>query len=160
MKKTLIATAAMVIMANPIFAATQGTLLLQGQVDQVLSLTVTAESGVNTNLDLVNGEEDLKVAVVTEETNSNTGYKILVRSANGGLLKNGALDSVAYTVKYDGEATARSLTTSDVAVKNVSTGGVYDHESDFEVSLTGSGSAAALTQGTYSDTVTFTIQVN
>lgn len=158
MKKLLIASAALAIISTPVLAAPQGTLLLQGEVQQVLNLVVTPESGVNTNLDLVAGEADTKVAVVTEETNSNTGYKILIRTANAGKLKNGSLDEVAYTMKYGG--TAVSLSTTDTEVKNVSTGGVYDVDSDVSVSLTGSGSAAALTQGTYTDTVTFTIQVN
>jgi len=158
MKRLLIASAAMAIISTPILAAPQGTLLLQGQVSQVLNLVVTPEAGVNTSLDLVNGESDTKVATVTEETNSNTGYKILIRTANGGLLKNGSLDQVSYSMSYDGSPV--TLSTTDTEVKNVSTGGVYDHDSDVEVSLTGSGSAAALTQGTYSDTVTFTIQVN
>ncbi|ATH07804.1 fimbrial protein [Halobacteriovorax marinus] len=139
------------------FAAPQGTLLLQGTINQVLSLTVTPESGVNTSLDLTSTQTDLKVAEVGEQTNSNTGYKILIRTANGGSLKNGSFDEVSYTMKYDGSPV--TLSTSDTEVKNESTGGVYDHSSDVEISYTGQP-AASLTQGTYSDTVTFTIQVN
>ncbi|WP_372652678.1 fimbrial protein [Halobacteriovorax sp.] len=156
MKKLFIAST-LTLMSASSFAATQGTLLLQGTIDQVLSLSVTPESGVNNSLDLTSTETDLKVAEVSEETNSNTGYKILVRTANGGLLKNGSLDEVSYTMKYDG--TAVTLAQSDTEVKNESTGGVYSYASDVEISYTGQ-SAASLTQGTYSDTVTFTIQAN
>ena len=158
MRKFLITTTALALMTTSAFAATQGTLLLQGSIGQVLSLSVSPVSGANNALDLVNGESDKKVASVNEETNSNTGYKILVRTANAGVLKNGTLDSVSYTMSYDGSPV--TLSNSDQVAKNVSTGGVYNHDSDVEVSLTGSGSAALLTQGTYSDTVTFTIQVN
>ena len=158
MKKILLTTAALALMTTSTLAATQGTLLLQGSINQVLSLAVTPVTGANNALDLVDGESDKKVATVNEATNSNTGYKILVRTANAGVLKNGTLDSVSYTMSYDGSPVTLSAT--DQVAKNVSTGGVYDHDSDVEVSLTGSGSAAALTQGVYSDTVTFTIQVN
>ncbi|WP_290730469.1 fimbrial protein [Halobacteriovorax sp. JY17] len=156
MRKLLIASTLSILTLSS-FAAPQGTLLLQGSIGQVLSLTVEAEAGVNNSLDLTSSESDLKVGTVTEQTNSNTGYKILIRSANAGQLKNGSLDQVDYTLKYDG--TAVSLSQSDTEVKNESTGGVYNHASDVEISYTGQP-AASLTQGTYSDTVTFTIQVN
>ncbi len=156
MKKLFIAST-LSLMSISSFAATQGTLLLQGTIDQVLSLSVTPESGVNNSLDLTSTETDLKVAEVSEQTNSNTGYKILVRTANGGLLKNGSLDEVSYAMKYDGSDV--TLAQSDTEVKSESTGGVYSYSSDVEISYTGQ-SAASLTQGTYSDTVTFTIQAN
>lgn len=156
MRKLLI-TSALSLFTLTSFAATQGTLLLQGTISQVLSLSVQAEAGVNNALDLTSTESDLKVAEVTEQTNSNTGYKILVRTANGGKLKNGSLDQVSYTMKYDGTAVALALT--DTQAKSVTTGGVYNNTSDVEISYTGQ-SAASLTQGTYSDTVTFTIQAN
>lgn len=139
------------------FAATQGTLQLQGTIGQVLSLSVQAVSSVNTSLDLTTTQTDLKVADVTEQSNSNTGYKILAKTTNGGLLKNGSLDQVSYSMKYDGVAV--TLAQTDTAVKSISTGGVYSASSDVEISYTGQ-SAASLTQGTYSDTVTFTIQAN
>ncbi|WP_372652683.1 fimbrial protein [Halobacteriovorax sp.] len=159
MKKILLASTTLALLSVPSFAATQGTLLLQGEIDQVLSLTVSAETGVNDSLDLVAGESATKVAAVSEQSNSNTGYKIFLKTQNAGLLKNGELDSVAYSLTYDGDAVS-SLSTNNVEVKSVSTGGVYSHDSDVDITLTGSGSAAALTQGTYSDTVTFTIQAN
>ena len=156
MRKLLI-TSALSVFTLTSFAATQGTLLLQGTISQVLSLSVQAEAGVNNALDLTNTESDLKVAEVTEQTNSNTGYKILVKTANAGKLKNGSLGQVSYTMKYDGSAVA--LASTDTQAKSVATGGVYNNTSDVEISYTGQ-SAASLTQGTYSDTVTFTIQAN
>lgn len=156
MRKLLIGSM-LTLSAVSTMGATQGTLLLQGTVNQVLSLSVTPESGVNNSLDLSTTEADLKVAEVSEQSNSSTGYKILVRTANGGSLKNGSVDDIAYTMKYDGSPV--SLSTSDTEVKNESTGGVYNYASDVEISYTGVP-AASLTQGTYSDTVTFTIQAN
>ncbi len=158
MKNFLITSAAFALLSAPAFAATQGTLLLQGQIDQVLSLTVTPEVGVHDSLDLVAGESDRKVAVVNEQSNSNTGYKIFLRTTNAGFLKNGTLDSVQYSLSYDGSDV--TLSDTDEQVKSVTTGGVYDNNSDVAVTIAGSVSAAALTQGTYSDTVTFTIQAN
>ncbi|OUR95472.1 hypothetical protein A9Q84_16700 [Halobacteriovorax marinus] len=157
MKKLITMAAASVLLATPVMAAPQGTLLLQGSIGQVLSLDVSAETGVNDQLDLTTTTTDLKVASVNEVSNSNTGYKIFIRTANGGSLKNGSLDQVTYTMDYDGAPVTLSI--NDQIAKTVVNGGVYNHDSDVEISYNGTP-AASLTQGTYSDTVTFTIQVN
>lgn len=157
MKKLFIASAALALVSMPTMAATQGTLLLQGSIGQVLSLDVSPEVGVHDSLDLTTTTSALKVASVNEVSNSNTGYKILIKTTNGGSLKNGSLDQVGYSLSYDG--TPVTLSTTDQTAKNVASGGVYNHDSDVEISYTGTA-AASLVEGTYSDTVTFTIQAN
>ena len=134
--------------------ATTGTLLLQGTVAQELAIVVTAEAGAS-SLDLSASPTGLKVASVNEVSNSNTGYTISAKSANGSLLKNGSLDQLSYQISYDG-GSMMTLTTSDQVVKTQSTVGVYDHDSDVDIAYTGKA-ASQMVEGTYSDTVTFTI---
>ncbi|WP_127716070.1 fimbrial protein [Halobacteriovorax sp. HLS] len=157
MKKLIMATVLASVVSAPVMAATQGTLLLQGQVDQVLSLTVNPVAG-HDSLDLTASPVDLNVASVNEVSNAETGYKILVRSANASSLKNGTADQVDYTLSY-GNSGALTLTTTDQVAKSVTTAGTYNVDTDVDISYTGSP-AAELVQGTYSDTVTFTIQAN
>ncbi len=66
-------------------AATTATLLLKGTVPQVLSIAVTAEP-VASNLPLATTQSNTKVASVNERSNSNTGYKVTISSANQGKL--------------------------------------------------------------------------
>jgi hypothetical protein len=139
-----------------VFAATTGTLNLQGVVQQALSLAVSAEAGAS-NLDLSVNASSLKVAAVNETSNSNTGYKIKIRSLNNATLANGNVDNLAYTLTYDGSAV--SLSTNDVVAKTQATGGVYDANSDVEISYTGKA-PATMVEGTYTDTLTFTIESN
>ena len=152
MKKLLITTAIATMFTAPIFAE---TLLLQGTVAPVLSVTVTPVASVHDDLDLSASPTDLKVASVLEESNSINGYKIFAKSTTGGTLANGALDSIAYTIGYGGGAHV-SLTTADQEVKDSGTGGLISATSDVDVAYTGKA-ATALVAGTYSDTVTISI---
>ena len=142
------------VLSTATYAATTGTLSLSGTVAQELSITVTAE-GAAASLDLSATQTDLKVATVNEKSNSNTGYTISAKSTNGSLLKNGALDQLAYTITYDG-GSAVTLTTTDQVVKTVSTAGLHDNDSDVDITYTGKP-AAQMIVGTYTDTITFTI---
>ena len=64
-------------------AATSGTLLLKGEVGQVLSIAVTPES-IATTLPLDESQSDTKVATVNEKSNLAGGYKVKVSSENVG----------------------------------------------------------------------------
>ena len=152
MKKLIALSAALTTLGT--YAATTGTLLLQGTVAEELAIVVTAETG-HDSLDLSASPTDQKVASVNEVSNSNTGYTISMKSTNGGLLKNGSLDQLAYQLSY-GAGSMVSPTTSDQVVKTQSTVGVYNVDSDVDISYTGKP-AAQMVEGTYSDTVTFTI---
>lgn len=155
LKKKVALVALASLMITPMsFAAKKGTLLLKGKVAKELALTVTPEAG-HDSLDLSASPASLKVATVNELSNSNSGYKIDLKSANGGTLNNGSLDSLAYEVSYDGGAFL-SLTTADQGVKSQATAGVYNYDSDVAVKYTGKP-AATMVQGTYKDTLTFTI---
>lgn len=152
MKK--ITTLALILLTSTALADTQGTLLLRGSVAEELAIDVTPASG-HDSLDLSASPTDLKVATVNEKSNSNSGYKIDMKSANGGSLNNGSLDSLSYEISYNGGAFV-SPTTADQTVKTQSGGAVYDNDSDVDIKYTGKP-AASMVEGVYEDTLTFTI---
>jgi hypothetical protein len=152
--KALIALAVLSLSASS-FAATTGTLLLKGQVGQVLSILVTPEAIAST-LPLDISQVDTKVATVNEISNSSTGYRVSISSANlGNLLRTGGTETFAYTMKYNGSsvdlASGDSFSSNTAASVNVN--------KDVQISYTGVP-AANMVAGEYEDTVTFEIAAN
>ncbi len=148
----------LLLISGLMMAATTGTLALQGSIAQVLSLTITPVSGVNNNLDLSTNKINLVVGAVQEVSNSATGYKILLTSANAGKIKhttNAAF--VNYTARYNGSAV--TLSTTAQTIFNQGTVAAYNVSKNFDISYTGVA-AATMVEGTYTDTLTFTIQAN
>lgn len=167
MKKLMISLLALGTMGTA-FSATTATLTLQGIIADVLNISI-AESATNDpqSLDLTTTQANLNIATVTEESNSGTGYKILVRSTGDANLLHSSVaspagaaanNSVGYSLRYDNVAVA-GLTTTDVTIKTVSTGAIVTDTSALDISYTGV-TAASMLSGTYSDTLTFTIQAN
>jgi hypothetical protein len=156
MKKSLI-LALLISFTAPMAFAEQGTLLLRGEVLEVLSIDVVAEAGATT-LDLSASPTNLKVATVEEGSNSKTGYKINMSSAGNGFLKNGTLDSLAYEINY-GAFGFITPTTAGTDVKTQLVGGVYGVFTDVNIKYTGKP-AVEMTEGIYEDTLTFTISAN
>lgn len=136
-------------------AATTGTLNLSGTILSLVSIVVTANSAAS-SLDLTSNQTDLLVGTVSESSNALLGYRIKAKSTNGSKLKHStAADVVNYTIKY-GASASTTLTTVDQVVKTQSTGGAYNNVvSNVTLSYTGS---VALTAGSYSDGITFTIE--
>ena len=132
-------------------ATSQGTLILTGIVGAEFNLVITP-NGNNVMLPVVAGGTTL-VASVTESTNNSSGYKILLKTTNGGVLKNTIsgvdVDTAPYQLKYDG--TTITPTTTNQVVK---TGTLGTDVSDIEVILPAKPTAVA---GTYTDTVTVEI---
>lgn len=136
-------------------SATTGTITIQGSVPQVLAISVAGVGSYNA-LDLSSTQTDLTVANVTELSNSRTGYTVTVSSANGGNLVHSTSPTVTlgYTAKYGSSAT---LNLGSVAtVTDQATPGVHLTTKAFKVSYTGAA-AQSMLEGTYSDTLTFTI---
>lgn len=136
------------------FAGTTAQLNLKGTIGQVVDISISADAGATT-LDLTTTASDLKVADVTEQSNSNTGYSVTVTSANGGNLEHSNGDQFPYTMKYDGSAVDLS---SGSTFTNGTTG-LIDTTKEASVSYTGQA-ASTLVSGDYTDTVTFTISAN
>ena len=157
MKKLILTTALLTLTSGSLLAATSGTLLLQGVVPQKVSITVTSQA-VASALDLSTSQNDLVVASVNEKSNSKTGYKVTITSANLSKLKrtDGA-DVLAYTMKYNGSAVA--LTSAAGTTLSSSSAAAVNVNKSVAVSYTGVA-AESMVEGTYADTVTFTIAAN
>ncbi len=153
--KSLFALATLATLTTSAFAATSGTLMLKGQVSQVLSITVTPET-IAATLPLEVSQVDTKVATVNEQSNSSTGYKVTVSSSNLGNLKRaGGAQLFPYSLKYNGStvnlASPQVFSNSSAASVNVN--------KNVTISYTGVPSAQ-MVAGEYSDTVLFEIAAN
>ena len=159
-KKTIVGLfiALFVLVGGTAFA--QNTLLLQGTVPSILSVTVAANGAANT-LDLTTAQTDLLVATVTERSNSVSGYIITLDSANatGAVatlngITGGNTDTLTYTIGYGGAAVtlvSGAATVTDTTGKTASTGAVKN------VTISFDGTGSFLNADTYEDTLTFTI---
>jgi len=156
MKKSLL-FATVFALSTGAFADTTATLNLKGTIGQVLSIAVTPLT-VAGALDLTTTQTDLKVATSVEKSNSKTGYKVLLSSANNSKLKHIQGDLFAYTVKYGAATVDLSASAgTPVTAATVSTPlGVASNTRDVTVSYTGIP-AANMKEGDYLDTLTFTI---
>lgn len=155
MKKIALITT-LLTLTSASFAATSGNLILRGTVPLNLSILVTPEAVAQT-LDLTTTQSDLKVASINEKSNSKTGYKITVSSLNAGKLKRtDGSETLTYTLKYGGSAVALASAT-DVVVS--SSAGLANTNKDVTISYTGAATDT-MVQGTYEDTVSFTIAAN
>lgn len=153
--KSLIALVTLATLTTSTFAATSGTLLLKGQVSQVLSILVTPES-IAATLPLDISQVDTKVATVNEQSNSNTGYKVTISSSNlGSLKRTNGTQLFPYTLKYAGSAVnlaaPQVFSNSSAASVNVN--------KNVTISYTGVP-ATQMVAGEYSDTVLFEIAAN
>ena len=160
MKKLIVGIVIASFSSSTCYGLSTGTLLLQGTVAANNNLTVVPVSSAATSLDIVNGNtSSILVATVNEVSNNLTGYKINIKSSNGGTLQNSsdATKKTTYTLAYDG-GTAMTLTTSYQAAKNISSlSGYTSYNSNVNVNVAAYATAPA---GTYQDTVTFQIVAN
>ena len=139
------------------FATTTSTILLQTVVPKKIAIAVTPVS-VASALDLSATQVDLKVATVNEQSNSKTGYKVTITSANLGRLKrtDGA-EVFSYSLKYGGAAVG--LSTVAGAVFTNSSASIVNVNKDLNVSYTGVTSELMI-EGSYQDTLTLNIASN
>jgi hypothetical protein len=154
----LVALAIVAMAGVPAIAATTGSLALSGTAPQVLDITVTGVSGYAA-LALSTDVIDQEIASVVEKSNSKTGYTVVLSSANvesDVLSLNSAAtgEKLVYTLKYNRAAVSFSsgsatLTTS--ATKTLKAGTTK------AMTISFSGADANLAEGTYTDTLTFTI---
>lgn len=157
MKKMLTLGLVLAFSASQAYSSTTGSLLLQGIVAKKVSIEVTAE-GAASALDLEQTQSDLKVASVREISNSKSGYKVKLTSANQGNLKRTDGPEVfGYSLKYGGQAVA--LGTVDGTTFASPTAAAVNVEKDLQVSYTGVA-AELMVEGTYADTVTLNISAN
>lgn len=161
MKKAISILLVMTMTIVPTFSATTANLTLTGVVNGVLDITVIAEPAAS-NLDLLSSQTDLPVATVTEKSNKASGYTVSLESANAVATGSNAAslngtagnpDKLDYTLKYDGISvsfTGGSAIITD-STSTTSSSGVTK---GLSMSYTAN---SALKEGTYEDTLTFTI---
>lgn len=155
--KKILAVTALLTLSTSAFSATTGSLLLQGLVAKKVSITVAAEA-VASALDLETSQTNLKVATVNEKSNSNTGYKVTITSANLGKLKRASGTEVFnYSLKYGGAAVG--LSTAAGTVFTSSAAASVNVNKDLTVTYTGVANEL-MVEGTYSDTLTLDIASN
>lgn len=144
----------LLLLATPTFAATTGTLVLTGIIAKKVEITVTGKPAASA-LDLETTQTDLSVATLTGKSNVNAGYKINVASANLGKLVHSSAPSnyVTYTLKID--STSINLATGGFG----SYSGMGTYTKDVKISYTGID-GYTVQDGTYGDTLTFTIAAN
>ncbi len=159
MKTTIMIFAISLLTCTSALAATaSGNLNLSGTIAEATSITVTPHANASA-LTLTSSAADLQIATVDETSNATNGYLIKAKSTNGSKLVHSSDSSqlVNYTIKYAG-GSAVTLTTSDQTVKTQSTGGTYNAVSSNVTISYSAVSAATRIAGTYTDTITFTIE--
>lgn len=157
MKRFLAVAALLTLTSTAAFSAPSGTLLLQGIVAKKVNIVVTPVA-VASALDLETTQADLKVATVNEQSNSKTGYKVTITSAQRGKLKRTDGSEVfSYSLKYGGAAV--DLSTASGTVFTNSTAAAVTVNKDLAISYTGVA-AESMIEGTYADTLTLNIASN
>jgi hypothetical protein len=135
-------------------ALTTDTLALRGTVNKKISIAVTADTAA-LNLDLETDTTDLLVATVNEKSNSKTGYTIQISSSNlGSLKRTGGSEIFGYALSYGSSAVDLSASAGTTLTNSAAE--VANATKDVKISYTGKA-AETMVEGTYTDTVTFTI---
>ncbi len=161
MAKLIVASAVLLLASIPVFAATTGTLSLQGTVAGVLDIAVAPQPEASA-LDLSVNQANLLVANVTEKSNRKAGYTVTLTSQNAGagsafFFKSADAanaDTLAYTLAYNGAAVnlvAGTALITDAGAKTPAAGVTKD------LRISYNGAAAFMNEDTYADTLTFTI---
>jgi hypothetical protein len=163
-KKLLLVLMGLIFAAGSTFAATTGTLTVQGTVPAVLDITVTAAAAAST-LDLTVDGSDIIVASVVERSNKKAGYSVTLESANGiaSSLSSGRFkstdvtntDYLDYSLKYGLTSitfTNGIATITDSATKTTGIGA----QKNLSITYYGA-SGVLLYKDTYRDNLTLTI---
>lgn len=138
------------------FAASSGSIMISGIVAAVNDITITAFGTNNTSLDILNGNSNYKVATYSLSSNDVNGYKIQMKSTNGGKLNhNLSSNFYSYTVKFGSfTAAAPTISYADIGTASGALSGLTTVNGDILINFTGSVNALS---GTYSDQVFFQI---
>jgi hypothetical protein len=158
--KRLFLILALALIGTLAFAATTGTITLNGIVAASTNITVTPQAGFNT-LDLTTTATNVLVAIINEQTNDHSGYTVTVASANlagagtAPFLKDVASGNTwLYTLQYNAVAVvfASGVSTISNTVAMTVPAGV---NKNLNISYVGTNTLAA--SNAYADTLTFTI---
>ncbi|MGE3611696.1 MAG: fimbrial protein [Bacteriovoracaceae bacterium] len=150
MKKSLFAL--LITTSFSALAGPTGSLLVKGVVPQILDVLVSGES-IASNLPLNTTQTNTKIATIQEKSNSASGYKITISSANSGkLVRNGGSQIFNYTMSYNGQP----LTLTSPVVLNNPGAAAVTTSKNLNISYSGVPHDQ-LVAGDYLDTITFAI---
>jgi hypothetical protein len=150
--KSLIALAALAASFGA-FAADQDAAKLELRGSVAVNCTIAVKPTAKaTSLDILGGENNTLVGVVTESCNSGNGYTVSVNSDNAGQLlsKSAGAKPTVYTAAYDdasGDIAKELLASRDTAF--------FNRQGNLTVSFAGDAQAIA---GVYSDIVNVVIK--
>ena len=142
-----------------------GSITLSGTQGNILSIPAVT-GGAATTLALTTAVSNLVIGTVTELSNDTAGYKVTISSANAlaklsntaSLTSTTTPDFLPYTIEYGGTAVTFASGVGPVitsaSTKTPLAGIVRNITVSFD------GTAANLSSGFYSDTLTFTIIAN
>lgn len=172
MRKTTFIMILMITLTVAVFAEVptpqtedSGTLTLIGSVAKKVTIDITPVGDYQT-LNLMNDLTDYQVASVNEFSNVRAGYTVSLQSATAaaGSLTNPVFDggngddTLEYTIKYNGSPVTfdagAEATITDVDDKTPLAG------VDKALTISYSGTTVNIYDGTYEDTLTFTIRAN
>lgn len=131
-------------------------LVISGVVAPVCNIEV-APTVAATALNISGGESATSIASVTEQSNSPAGYTVSVSSLNNGNLKHATVagEQFAYQLSYDGAANFAPTTAPAVVKTSGPLPGFTTDVSDVKITFAAQPTAMV---GTYSDTLSFTLQ--
>lgn len=130
-----------------------GTLTVRGNMPLITELRII-DNGVTLNLE--QPQTDVVIASVIERSNSSSGYRVTLTSLNGGNLVSSD-DEMEYSILYDGSDV--DLSNPSIISENnnrTSLGGI---EKELSVTHSGSSEELLLSDGDYSDSLTFEITI-
>lgn len=171
LQSCLLGLAAMLLF--PASGHAQSQITLTGSVAQNCTLSASASAGAST-LNISDGAQHVQVGTVLQNCNKKAGYTVVVTSANCGTAPTGAKlvgtgatpDTLAYSVESDNPTTGGSSATVTGLLASVCTSQnaravtgakISAENSTIYVNYTGNSGLAA---DTYTDTLTFTMNVN
>jgi hypothetical protein len=128
-----------------------------------LAINLSVDS-IASSLPLTTSQTDLSLGTAYETSNSATGYRVLMRSQNGGFLKHSSAGSspsssqkIPYSFKYASTTATLSPANTNATVKTVAAGIYNNSSSALAISYTAPG-LSSVEAGNYSDILTFTVE--
>lgn len=160
MKKHIL-TLALTLSTVSSFAATTANLQLKGVVQDILSIDIAKNGTEADNLNLHETKSNLKLATLTEKSNSKTGYKVTLSSANSGKLVrvNGDSSKASETFLYEIDYNNKKLNLNGPKIETYSGAQATSINRDVGISYQ-ARAIDTLVAGDYTDTITFTIAPN
>lgn len=142
-------------MPPSVTAARTGEVRITGSVPVSCSLNVQQEAEAVNIPDISVGASNRVVATVTENCNSQSGYRVTMVTANGknhtGLFIDTASgDKQPFTISYGGTTANQSVVTDSPSI-------VSGLQKTVAISYAANPKLAGTTSATYSETITFTI---